>query len=414
MSKLINKTRLEQFATALWTKIKGRYDNAFVNATITTKAETDKKIKFTKASGGTTVDIDLIDYARLSDKNDFAKDVSSNIGMVDNTLKLGALNGNANSKRVSGHRNVTTKAFVDGYIDHIVVYTDPSLAVDTPTTWEVWAIKKGQNKTDDVVLKKYDKSANVEEKTFDGGTARVVKLHIGESFDNEVYFIVCCGDNRQIKVCVVNENNKDGVVNLSSKPGSSEGSPIDWNYNADNNIAIMYLYGRESISSLSEKLKQTQADSSLYVKYSETVNTGGTTNANKVVKLDDTGKLNKDMLPAIAINEFITISSTSFDENSLTGKEYQNGDIIFNSTTQKRYLCINRDNATFSNRFIELNNKDGIVTSVENKTGAVTLNIALEDNKFKLKINGTGGTETVKEIEMISEQDITDILSNLQ
>ena len=86
MSKLINQTRLKQFATKLWDKIKNRYDNAFVNATITTKAETDKKIKFTKASGGTTVDIDLIDYARLSDKNDFAKDVSSNIGMVDGTL----------------------------------------------------------------------------------------------------------------------------------------------------------------------------------------------------------------------------------------------------------------------------------------------------------------------------------------
>ena len=327
MSKLINKTRLQQFATKLWEKIKNRYDNAFVNATITTKAETDKKIKFTKASGGTTVDIDLADYARLSDKNDFEKEVSSNIGMIDNTLKLGALNGNANSRRVSGHRNVTTKAFVDGYIDHIVVYTDPSLAVGTPTTWEVWAIKKGQNKTDDVVLKKYDKSANVEEKTFDGGSSRVVKLHIGESFNNEVYFIVCCGDNRQIKVCVVNENNKDGVVNLSSKPGNSEGSPIDWTYNADNNIAIMYLYGRESISSLSEKLKQIQANGSNYVLKSETTATGGNGEAGKVVKLDSDGKLNSNMLPSIAIGEYFEISE--FTDNALQGlNHYENGDTV--------------------------------------------------------------------------------------
>lgn len=412
MSKLINKTRLQQFATKLWEKIKNRYDNAFVNATITTKAETDKKIKFTKASGGTTVDIDLADYARLSDKNDFEKEVSSNIGMIDNTLKLGALNGNANSRRVSGHRNVTTKAFVDGYIDHIVVYTDPSLAVGTPTTWEVWAIKKGQNKTDDVVLKKYDKSANVEEKTFDGGSSRVVKLHIGESFNNEVYFIVCCGDNRQIKVCVVNENNKDGVVNLSSKPGNSEGSPIDWTYNADNNIAIMYLYGRESISSLSEKLKQIQANGSNYVLKSETTATGGNGEAGKVVKLDSDGKLNSNMLPSIAIGEYFEISE--FTDNALQGlNHYENGDtVVVTSGADRgaRYLCINKGGTgALTDAFIKLNDKAGVVTSVNEKTGAIVLGIASTTNKLQLKVNN----EIKSEVDIISDDEITSIITSL-
>ena len=35
MSNLINKTRLQKFATDLWAKIKERYDDAFVNAEIT-------------------------------------------------------------------------------------------------------------------------------------------------------------------------------------------------------------------------------------------------------------------------------------------------------------------------------------------------------------------------------------------
>lgn len=413
MSKLINQTRLQQFATKLWDKIKNRYDNAFVNATITTKAETDKKIKFTKASGGTTVDIDLIDYARLSDKNDFAKDVSSNIGMVDGTLKLGQINGSLNQNRVSGYRSITTKSFVDGYVNHLVVLTDENLSPGTSTVWTVWAVEKKENRREDVVYKKYDDiTTNVKNVSINGTSYRSVELPINEKFDKEIYFIVGCDQRRGYKVINLNaENQNDNVVNVSTRPGGA-GSNISWE-EVTNNIAVILLYGRESISSLSEKLKQTQADGSLYVKHSETVNAGGTANANKVVKLDDAGKLNKDMLPAIAINEFITIRSTSFNENSLNGKEYQNGDTIFNATTQKRYLCIDRDNATFLDRFIELNSKDGIVTSVEGKTGEVTLNIALEENKFKLKINGTGGTETVKEIEMISEDEITNMINAL-
>ena len=177
----------------------------------------------------------------------------------------------------------------------------------------------------------------------------------------------------------------------------------------------MYLYGRESIGSLAEKLKQTQADGSLYVLKSETVNTGGRDNANRVVKLDSNGKLDATMLPAIATNESITISSASFDENSLNGKEYQNGDIIFNSTTQKRYLCIDRDNTTFLNRFIELNSKDGSVVSVNARSGAITLDLVSDsaDNKLKLKIAGDGGDEVVKEIEMISEDEITNMINTL-
>lgn len=176
----------------------------------------------------------------------------------------------------------------------------------------------------------------------------------------------------------------------------------------------MLLVGRESIKSLSDKIDKVNADSSAYVKHSETTDgTGQEQKSGKVLKLGNDGKINKAVLPAIAINEFISVSAAAWGEGALNGKEFQNGDIIFHEQTQKRYLCINKDAANFNDRFIELNSKDGTVTSVEGKIGAVTLNIALEDNKFKLKINGTGGTETVKEIEMISDDEIDSIINGL-
>lgn len=408
MSNLINKTRLQKFAEGLWTKIKGRYDVAFKNATLTD----DKKLKFTKIEGTDTVDVDLADYARLQDRNEFKQDVSVDDVSVIDTLKLGTPNGDVNEGRVSGHRNITTKSFVDGYVNHMLVYTASTLDVGTETSWEIWAVKKGATKEADRVFKKYTKTANVEEKNFNGTTAKYVKIEIGEKFANEVYFIVRCGNNRAIKVCNVNAENRGNVVNISSAPGGTN-SQIDWGTNADNNIAIMYLYGRESIKSLAEKLKQTQADSSLYVKHSETVNTGGRDNANRVVKLDSDGKLDATMLPAIATNEFITISSASFDENSLNGKEYQNGDIIFNSTTQKRYLCINK-NASFEDRFVELNSKDGVVSTVNGKTGAVELDLLSTTSEVKLTIGNGSGTPVEKVIPIISEADIDSIIGNLQ
>ena len=138
MSNLINKTGLQKFATKLWDKIKGRYDNAFVGAEI---PATEKKIKFTKAGGGDKVDVSLADYARLQDRNEFKQDVSVDDVSVIDTLKLGTPNGDVNEGRVSGHRNITTKSFVDGYVNHMLVYTASTLDVGTETSWDIWAVK---------------------------------------------------------------------------------------------------------------------------------------------------------------------------------------------------------------------------------------------------------------------------------
>ena len=304
MSNLINKTRLQKFATDFWTKIKGRYDDAFINAAITTKAETDKKIKFTKVSGGATVDVSLADYARLSDKNDFEKDVTSNIGMTDNTLKYGRLNGNENTNRTSGHRGLTSKSFVDGYIDHITVLADETQNEGDSSNWSVWAVKKEANRTADRVHKRYSKTAIIKSTTINGVAYKTVDLPINESFSEEVYFILRCEGRPYKVVSLKTEDQTTDVVNLSGAPGNAANSQIPWDTNAQNNIAVMFLVGRESIKSLSEKLDKVNSDSSTYVKHSEcTDGTGSETKAGKVVKLGADGKLHDSLMPSIAINE---------------------------------------------------------------------------------------------------------------
>ena len=336
MSKLINKTRLQKFAEGFWTKIKGRYDNAFVDAEI---PETEKKIKFTKAGGGATKDVSLEAYARLQDKNDFKKDVTSNIGMTDNTLKYGRLNGNENPNRTSGHRNVTTKAFVDGYIDHIVALADATQEVGESSRWNIWCVTKGETRNDDRVFKKIDVTATIRNQVINGAQEKVVDLPIKTAFTNETYFLVRCENKRYKVVDIKAENQTDDVVNISEVLGG-QNSQIPWRTNVTNNISVMFLVGRESIKSLSEKLDKVNADGGLYVKQDEV---SVTSEANKVVRLDGQGKLDKTLLPKIAINEYYSVGE--FSNNALANVTYENGDVVVvatNGQVSKRYLCINK------------------------------------------------------------------------
>lgn len=411
MPKLINKTRFTKFANDLWDKIKNRYDETFKDARITAKTDAEKKITFTKVNNQTK-DVSLDDYARLSDKNDFEKDVTSNIGMVDGTLKLGSINGSLNQNRVSGYRSVTTKSFVDGYVNHLVVLADENLSVGTSTVWTVWAVEKKENRRDDVVYKKYDDiTTNVKDVSINGTSYRSVELPINEKFDKEIYFIVGCDQRRGYKVINLNaENQNDNVINVSTRPGGA-GSNISWE-EVTNNVAVILLYGRESISSLSEKINKANSDSSLYVKHSDCTVQCGNGNAGKVAKLGDDGKLSESMLPAIALNEFFPVTANTWNESALNNITYQNGDIIYHTNTQKRYLCINRSE-TFANRFVELNSKDGVVSTVNDKTGAVVLNLEATENLLKLKIGNGSGTDVEKSVDIISDAEIDAIINGL-
>lgn len=410
MSKLINKTRFTKFANDLWTKIKNRYDGTFKDAAISESSSTDKKITFTKVDN-TIKDVSLADYARLQDRNEFKQDVSVDDGAIDTTLKCGTLNGNHNLNRVSGHRSITTKAFVDGYIKHLIVLADETQAVGETSNWEIWAIKKGTTRADDRVAEKITKNNVVIKSMPINGTAqKVVELPIDKKFSNEVYFLVrCVGKNYKV-INIATENQNDDCINLSNPPGNNENDTIEWGTNAKDNIAVIFLVGRESIKSLSEKLDKVNSDGGLYVKQDEVSTTSV---ANKVVRLDGQGKLDKDMLPSIAINEYFEI--TAFNHATLQSQRYENGDIVVVNSTGKRYLCINKDKnpSNLTEGFIELNDKDGVVTGVNGRTGAVELNLEATDDKFKLKISGTGGEEVVKELDIISEADINSIIDGL-
>lgn len=416
MSKLINQSRLQQFATKLWAKIKERYDDAFVDATLTAA---EKKIKFTKKKGGATVDVDLADYARLQDRNGFKQDVSADNVAITNNSHIGSDIVFDSRNRSVGFRQLTTSAFVDGYVDHIRIYVEGT-DTSTDSTWTVWAITKDANRKEgDRVAEVICDARTLEVSSITEGSEvkKFVKIPITKSFENETYFIVrCTTHNLQVLRNVKQEYSNDSINMNDSQPPKTPNTAIDWasGGNTPNNTAIMYLFGRESIGSLSLKLKQTQADSSLYVKHTDCVTTGGAVEqAGKVVKLDDSGKLNKNMLPSIAINEYIEI--TAFTNDVLRSKTYENGDVVVvTSGTDRgsRYLCINKDGSNLANltdAFIKLNDKDGIVTNVNGVTGAVTLNIEATTDKLQLKVNN----EMKSEVEIITNGEIDTMINDL-
>lgn len=412
MSNLINRTGLQKFATKLWDKIKDRYDDAFVDAEI---PSAEKKIKFTKAGGGATKDVSLEAYARLQDRNKFKQDVSvDNVAVESNAYIKNVLTNNS-SNRLLGYRALTSKNFVDGHISTLRVLVDSELENNIATSWKLWAIKKDNtNRNNDTVKKAYGTlSKNVKTVTINGETHKAVDFEINEEFTDEVYFVVKSTGSK-FRITYPNDPYKQDVVNMSAEPGGTEGDRVNWGTNADGeNTAIMYLYGRESIKSLSEKLEKVNADGGLYVKQDEVSTAGGTNGANKVVRLGADGKLNKDMLPSIAVNDYFSV--TAFTNEKLGALTYENGDVVVvenGGVVSKRYLCIHKGRTNSTTEFVELNSKDGVVQSVNGKVGTITL--ALQATSDKVKLNIENGTDTVETaIDIISDTEITEILNRL-
>ncbi len=411
MSKLINQSRLKQFATKLWEKIKGRYDNALSGATLSEGTSQEKKITFTRISGTDEV-VNLKDYTRLQDRNKFKQDVSVDNVAIESNAHIKNVLTNNSSTRLLGYRGLTSKNFVDGHISTLRVLVDSELENNTATSWKLWAIKKDNtNRDGDTVKKAYGAlSTNVKTVTINGETHKAVDFEINEEFADEVYFIVKSTGSK-FRITYPNDPYKQDVVNMSAEPGGTEGDRVDWSTNADRtNTAIMYLYGRESIKSLSEKLDKVHSDSSTYVKHSETTIQGGNASYNgKVVKLDANGKLDDSILPAIALNEFLTSTAPTWNEQAVANLTFQNGDVIFHQASQKRYLCVNKEAPDFANRFVELNAKDGVVTSINSETGVVNLSIEESVAAIKIKANNT----VVGTINAITEDEINTIIQNL-
>lgn len=411
MSKLINKTRLERFATGLWAKIKERYDVAFKNATISPGTGNEKHITFERINGQTPLKVSLEDYARLQDRNEFKKDVSVNDAANINNTHIGTVNGAMSRNRFLAYRGLTSKSFIDGYVHSIIVYIGGSVPNDTASTWKVWAINKKQNKNSDTIntLLYNAYEGTVETLNINGTDRKIVRIPVDRTFNEEVYFLLRTTTQDIQAMTQISPQYIEDVINVPHDQSSVPNTNVNYADNATNNTITMHLVGRESIKSLSEKLDKVNADGGLYVKQDEV---SVTSEANKVVRLGADGKLDSNMLPSVAIGEYFEINE--FTDNALQRlNHYENGDTVVvtsGADTGSRYLCINKGaTGALTNAFIKLNDKNGLVTSVNEKTGAIVLGIASTTDKLQLKVND----EIKSEIDIISDAEIDTIITSL-
>lgn len=409
MSKLINKTRLTKFANDLWTKIKGRYDVAFKNATISPGTGDEKHITFERISGQDPLQVSLADYARLQDRNEFKKDVSVDDADFYNNATLGNITGTINpARRTLGARNLTSKMFTDGFVSTLRIHLDNSHTGNSFSV-HLWEIKKGENKEADRTISKLKSGESFT--VTQAGDKKYVDIAINKKYADDTYFLFRSGDSAEVKaIRNIPSDKANDVMNLvDTTPPTEADRPLDLNSQIQDTTAYVEIFGRIGIKDLNSKINQLQADGSKYVLQSETTTTS---EANKVVRLGGDGKINANMMPSIAIGEYFEISE--FTDDALRGlNHYENGDtVVVTSGTDKgaRYLCINKSaTGALTDAFIKLNDKNGLVTSVNDATGAVTLKIEATTDKLQFKVNDIMKSE----VEIISDTEITEILNRL-
>lgn len=397
MSHLVKQSQLKEIAEHSWTKTKERYDGAFNAVELTPNTGTEKKLKFTKVGGGNTVDVDLVDYARLQDRNKFKQDVSVDDAKTVSNSNIGTINGTVPAgSRTTGYRELTSKLFTDGYVKLLRIYL-PDNTVDTINA-HVWMIKKGAAKTEDKLLEpKKFKLATV----ITSGANKYIDIEIERKFTDETFFVVRTEGNQQIQgINQIKSKFRDDIINVDDnfRPTSTTDN-INWDaFNPQtDSVGHMELHGRTGIVDISKRLEEINLASGNYVLQSETATTGGTGSANKVPRLGGDGKLDKDMLPAIAINEYFTASD--FTDTALAGLTYQNGDVVVVTKDGKttRYLCVNKTNgANSTNHFVPLNSKDGIVTKVNNVAPGADGNVTVTAEH--IKYNADTNAKTVKAV----------------
>lgn len=416
-SKLITQSKLSHFATGFWNRIKDKYDGTFKDANLTE----DKKLIFTKVSG-TPKEINLKDYARLTDKSEFKKDVSVDDAGTKSNLSIGQRTGIViPSQRSLGARNLSSGLFTDGYVSKLRVYLDSAVQQTQQVNIHVWAIKKGDTKSDDRTAKA--KLISGDPTTIESGNNKKwIDIPINEAFANDTYFIFRTSDPVNVEaISNIAPENSDHVINLVvDTPPNEADRPLIWTGERKDITAHVEIFGRMGIVDLNKKIEKVSADSSLYVKQEETTKTGGTASANKVVRLDNNGKLDKDMLPSIAINEYFEIDQFTHEKLDAIKDRFENGDVVVvtgsGANHGKRFLCVNKkDNlGNLVNGFVELNSKDGIVKSVNGKIGDVVLDLAATEDSLKLTIGNGTDPAVEKIVHIVTEGDIDSIINGLR
>lgn len=121
------------------------------------------------------------------------------------------------------------------------------------------------------------------------------------------------------------------------------------------------------------------------------------TSSGNVPVLDSNGKLNTSVLPAIAITDTFVVSS----EASMLALTAEVGDVAVRTDLSKSFI-LKEDGASTLSHWQELLTPTDAVTSVNNKTGAVTLTAsdvgALADSiKYAKSLSISGTTITLKD-----------------
>ena len=259
MSKLINKTRLEQFAEGFWDKVKRRYNNALNGATLSPRDGRDKKITFERIQG-TSVEVNLQDYVRLQDRNKFEKDVSVDDAATKNNANIGAKTGTVNpSQRSLGARNLSSDLFTDGYVSKFRVYLDNSYS-NQQIAIHVWAIKKGNTKADDRTAgtKVHD---GTQITVNSGNNRKWIDVPINNTFVEDTYFIFRTGSSVNVEAMSnITTGNTDNVVNLvDTTPPNDANQPLTWTGEITNTTAYVEIFGRMGIKDLSAKIDQVNS-----------------------------------------------------------------------------------------------------------------------------------------------------------
>ena len=256
---IVKHSQLHDIAGDLWTKAKKR-DITALEYEAATKTIKGKNPDNTSLS----ISAQLTNLVAIDERAKFTKDVSVNDAGAATNINIGTVDSDQSQDRIVGYRGLTSKKFVDGYVEKLVVHTKTDLPDNTDTTWKVWAVKKGVDKSGDRILKAYHSTGTItaQSKTLsvNGVDRKCVEIQIGEEFEEEVYFLVKCTSHKmQVVINIKSEFTQD-VVNISEEPNTAPNSTIRFDTNSTNNTAIIHLVGRESITSLAEKLRKTQAD----------------------------------------------------------------------------------------------------------------------------------------------------------
>lgn len=401
-NNIVKHEQLKDIAGDLWTKAKKRDIERF-------EYDSGTKTIKGKNSVDTTLSIDvaLTDLVSINDRAKFKQDVSVDDAKAVSNSNIGSINGTvAAGSRTTGYRGLTSKLFTDGYVKLLRIY----LPTNTGNTINahVWMIKKGASKAEDKFLEpKIIKAAPV----LTSGANKYIDVEIEREFAEETFFVLRTEGNQPIQgINNIKQEFRDDIINVDAyfNPQSTD-TLANWNrYNPIyDSVGHMELHGRTGIVDISKRLDEIDTASGNYVLQSETTNTGGSNQyAGKVVRLGNDGKVNANMLPAIAINEYIP--ATAFTHDALRQLEFQNGDIVVVTANGKvtRYLCVDKAGHTSDLRgaFVPLNDKDGIVFSVNGQTpganGDVT--VRAEHIKYTNEQNTTVKEELDKKISNIA------------